>query len=54
MNQKFIIELVQKYQGRVFELIRESKEGIKDYAEFGKKADGLIKEITNIKLGDLL
>lgn len=53
MNSELIMKMVQKYQAKVLELVKEAKEST-DYEAIGKKTVELVNDITNIKLGDFL
>lgn len=53
MNNEMIAKMVAKYQAKVMELVKEAKTST-DYEAIGKKTVDLVKEITDIKLGDFL
>lgn len=57
MNQEqmqLIGKLIQKYQGRVFEIIKEVKSGVKDYESLGHKTADLVTDLLNISVKDLI
>lgn len=54
MNNEVIIKLVQKYQSRVFDIIKVVKAGNIDYEKLGKDTADLVNDFTNIKIGDFL
>lgn len=53
MNNEMIAKMIAKYQARVIEIFKEAKTS-DDYQAIGHKVVELVREISDIKLGDFL
>lgn len=53
MNET-VVKLFMKYQPKILEVVGKVKAGIDDYEVFGKEVAGLITELLNISIKDLL
>lgn len=53
MNDK-LVKLLMNYQPKILEIVSKVRTGIEDYEVFGKEVAGLITELLNISLKDLI